>query len=242
MSFLTEEEKRQRKKEREKACNLTAEQLEKKRARNRKANMSDERYERHLQNNRKANLTTEQIEKKNAKNRKINMTPEQIEKKRLYNRSSYMDADNLENRRNTSRRTMKQKRDSDPIFKLMGSVSRMVNFMLKSQGTSKSGESIQKYLLWTKSDLKIYVEAQFEPWMNWDNHGVYDPSTWDDSDPLTWTWQLDHIVPHSSFPYSSMKDDNFKKCWALSNLRPLSAKQNIIDGVSRSRHLKNKEE
>ena len=28
-----------------------------------------------------------------------------------------------------------------------------------------------------------------------------------------------------------MEDDNFKKCWALENLRPLSAKQNIVDGV-----------
>lgn len=27
-----------------------------------------------------------------------------------------------------------------------------------------------------------------------------------------------------------MEDENFKKCWALSNLRPLSAKQNVLDG------------
>lgn len=28
-----------------------------------------------------------------------------------------------------------------------------------------------------------------------------------------------------------MEDDNFKRCWALENLRPYSAKQNIIDGA-----------
>lgn len=28
----------------------------------------------------------------------------------------------------------------------------------------------------------------------------------------------------------------FKRCWALDNLRPLSAKQNLIDGVTKSRH------
>lgn len=28
-----------------------------------------------------------------------------------------------------------------------------------------------------------------------------------------------------------MEDEEFKKCWALSNLRPYSAKQNIIDGA-----------
>jgi hypothetical protein len=35
-----------------------------------------------------------------------------------------------------------------------------------------------------------------------------------------------------------MDDENFKKCWALENLRPYSAKQNIIDGVTRVRHKK----
>ena len=32
------------------------------------------------------------------------------------------------------------------------------------------------------------------------------------------------------------KDDNFKKCWALENLRPLSSKQNLLDGSTRVRH------
>jgi len=74
--------------------------------------------------------------------------------------------------------------------------------------------------------------------MNWGNHGKYDPKKWDENDPKTWTWQLDHIIPSSDLPYLSMEDDNFKKCWALENLRPLSAKQNILDGVTRTRHKK----
>ena len=51
-------------------------------------------------------------------------------------------------------------------------------------------------------------------------------------------WHIDHIIPQSLLPYSSMEDDNFKKCWALSNLRPLSAKQNLLDGANRIRHKK----
>lgn len=42
---------------------------------------------------------------------------------------------------------------------------------------------------------------------------------------------LDHIMPHS------MKDDNFKECWALENLRPLSAKQNHYDSYTKIRHV-----
>jgi hypothetical protein len=46
----------------------------------------------------------------------------------------------------------------------------------------------------------------------------------------------DHIIPQSKLQYTSMKDENFKKCWSLENLRPLSAKQNVIDGATRIRH------
>lgn len=30
------------------------------------------------------------------------------------------------------------------------------------------------------------------------------------------------------FKQSSMEDEEFKECWALDNLRPLSAKQNLL--------------
>jgi hypothetical protein len=56
---------------------------------------------------------------------------------------------------------------------------------------------------------------------------------WNDNNSDTWTWQLDHIIPQSKLPYTLMIDENFQKCWALINLRPLSAKQNLIDGNKR---------
>jgi hypothetical protein len=76
--------------------------------------------------------------------------------------------------------------------------------------------------------------------MNWDNQGVYNAKTWNDEDQSTWKWQIDHIIPQSDLPYYSMEDENFKKCWALENLRPLSAKQNVLDGTRRTRHKKSK--
>lgn len=90
---------------------------------------------------------------------------------------------------------------------------------------------------YTLQDLKSHIEKQFEPWMNWNNQGKYDAKTWDDNDQSTWAWQLDHIIPNATFTYSSTNDESFKKCWSLDNLRPLSAKQNWLDGVSRKRHI-----
>ena len=98
---------------------------------------------------------------------------------------------------------------------------------------NKNGQSSSKYLPYTIQELKQHLEKQFEPWMNWDNQGKYDPKTWNDGDPTTWTWQIDHIIPQSKLSYTSIDQDNFQKAWALNNLRPLSAKQNILDGNRR---------
>lgn len=65
-------------------------------------------------------------------------------------------------------------------------------------------------------------------------------NTWKDDDITTWTWQIDHIVPQSDLPYTSMEDDNFKKTWTLDNLRPFPAKQNWLDGVLKVRHRRAK--
>ena len=72
--------------------------------------------------------------------------------------------------------------------------------------------------------------------MTWNNQGVYIPKIWNDQDPATWKWQIDHIIPQSDLPYTSMEDDNFKRCWSFENLRPLNAKQNFQDGILRKRH------
>ena len=137
-----------------------------------------------------------------------------------------------------SKEKAKLLRKTNPEYRLKKNVSYSIWSMLTKNGSSKKGQSSSKYLPYNFNQLKEHIEAQFEPWMNWKNYGVFTPSTWNDDDQNTWTWQLDHIIPHSDLPYLSMTDDNFKKCWSLNNLRPYSAKQNMIDGVKRIRHNK----
>jgi hypothetical protein len=102
--------------------------------------------------------------------------------------------------------------------------------MLKSNGVSKNGYSIMEYLPYSFAELKQHLESQFEPWMTWKNRGIYNKDIWNDNDQSTWTWQIDHIIPHSAFKYTDMECIEFQECWALENLRPLSAKENIIKG------------
>ena len=142
----------------------------------------------------------------------------------------------------------KNRREQDITYKLRVYMPNAIRDALRSNGGSKDGYSILDALPYTIPKLRSHIEAQFSAlknltsdgkvWMTWKNWTVYDAKTWDDNDPSTWTWQLDHIKPHSLFKYATMDCQEFKDCWALANLRPLSAKQNFLDGCTKIRHHK----
>jgi hypothetical protein len=117
-----------------------------------------------------------------------------------------------EERRTYNKEYMRKLR-SDPIFRIKCNVSRQIIHSLKRKEGSKHGQSVLDKLGYSLQQLKEHLEKQFDENMNWENYGTY--------------WHIDHIVPHSSFSYTSMDDEEFKKCWSLNNLRPLEAIENI---------------
>lgn len=129
----------------------------------------------------------------------------------------------------------KKKYHEDPNFRIRAVVSKSIGRALRASGSSKNRKSCLNFIPNTIKEIKKHLEKQFEPWMTWQNYGRYDAKNWDDN-INTWTWQIDHIIPQTSLPYSTMTEENFRKCWSLENLRPLSAKQNLIEGVTRIRH------
>lgn len=128
----------------------------------------------------------------------------------------------------------KDRRDTNPAYKLRVYLSRDIFRSIKS----KKGLSTFDLLPYSVDELKVHLEKQFEPWMTWENHGKYDSSTWDDNNTSTWTWQIDHIIPRSKFVYTNFDEPDFIECWSLSNLRPLSAKVNLISGSKLSKRVK----
>jgi hypothetical protein len=175
----------------------------------------------------------EKLERAKEEKRKYDQVYRAKNKLKLSEQWKSYDQRNKVEVRARKRKYVKQRRATDPIFRLRHNVSKSIRAMMK---LNKNDNSCKQYLPFSMDELKIHLENQFEPWMNWNNHGKYNSKTWNDNDPSTWTWQLDHIVPQSDLPYVSMKDENFKKCWSLDNLRPLNAKQNLIDGVTKARH------
>jgi len=124
-----------------------------------------------------------------------------------------------EHKRAKDRHNSKKRFDNDPIYKIRKYTSNSIKRGLKRSGGSKLGESIMKYLPYSIDDLRTHIESKWEYWMNWSNYGS--PKIGERM------WQIDHVVPHSSFRYSSLNDPAFIECWSLNNLRPLEAFANM---------------
>jgi hypothetical protein len=143
----------------------------------------------------------------------------------------------------------KERRKNNPAFAVMQDTSRQISFSLEKMGASKNGKSCWEKLPYTPQELIKHIEKHFSDpenltsdgkvWMTWENRGLYKPEEWNDNDQSTWVWNIDHIEPQADLTFDSYEHPNFTKCWALSNLHPLSAKQNVLDGSKRTRH-KNK--
>ncbi len=79
-------------------------------------------------------------------------------------------------------------------------------------GSGKGGETWPALVGYSLSELQAHMERQFLKGMNWQNMGE---------------WHIDHIVPFNAFEVTSSADAGFRQAWALTNLRPCWAADNI---------------
>ena len=103
----------------------------------------------------------------------------------------------------------KEKRLTDPIFRLKENTRSVIRMSLRRNKNSKHWEDLVGYTL---AELKTHLEKQFKEGMTWDNYGE---------------WVVDHKIPKSLFNITSAKCKGFKKCWALENLQPMWKKENL---------------
>lgn len=119
---------------------------------------------------------------------------------------------------------LREREKLDPCLKLRNMVSKSINKALRNSNSGKFGKSVMNYLPYTMKELKEHIESFFKKpgneWMNWGNRGVYKLGG-------ERKWHIDHIIPQSKLPFDSMTHPNFIKCWALSNLQPLEAVENM---------------
>lgn len=117
------------------------------------------------------------------------------ELRRLYNKDIYQ-------------RTIKQRRENDPLFKLKCNLRNLIKNSLTIQGYTKKSKTYEIVGM-TYTDFKNFIESKFQEGMTWENYGE---------------WHLDHIIPVSSAIdeetlISLNYYTNFQPLWALDNLR-----------------------
>ena len=81
----------------------------------------------------------------------------------------------------------------------------------------KASRRTEDLLGYTMQELKDHIQRQFTGEMTWAKF-------------MAGEIHIDHIVPVAAFSITSLDCDDFKRCWSLSNLRPLWAADNRAKG------------
>lgn len=103
---------------------------------------------------------------------------------------------------------------NDVIFKISHYYRSMIRKSFNRGGFSKESKTSQ-ILGCTFDEFKLYLESKFEPWMNWDNRGLYNGE-------FNHGWDIDHIIPISS----AKTEEEVIRLNHYTNLQPLCSKLN----------------
>lgn len=118
---------------------------------------------------------------------------------------------NYEAYRKAQRKWQKMKRKTDPKYRCDMNMASAIWLALREK---KNGEKWEYLVGYTLQELMWHLETQFNKKMSWDNYGSY--------------WHIDHIKPKNRYVYNNPEDEGFKRCWALENLQPLEARENLV--------------
>jgi len=118
---------------------------------------------------------------------------------------------NIDNIRKTKRDYERNRKASDPLYKLISNFRTAIYTVLKESNVDKYGHYFD-VLQYTPEELIFHLEKQFKDDMTWDNYGI---------------WHVDHKLPITSFDIQEMGDEEFMRCWCLDNLQPMWGEENI---------------
>ena len=118
---------------------------------------------------------------------------------------------NKEKQKKWFRQYLRKRLKTDLKFNLNHNIRRSIWESLKNEKAGRHWEDLIDYTL---TDLIKRL-----------NKTMPEGYTWQDY--LQGKLQMDHIIPISVFNFSKPEHTDFKRCWALSNLRLLPAKENL---------------
>jgi len=110
-----------------------------------------------------------------------------------------------------TKRRFRERNKDNAKMRIDSAVSRGIRTSLNDNGT-KGGRRWETLVGYTIAELMGHLERQFQPGMTWGNYG---------------DWHIDHRIPLSVHNYESPDHSDFHRAWALTNLQPLWALDNI---------------
>ena len=125
---------------------------------------------------------------------------------------------NRELSRNTQRAYQNKRNEEDLRYNLSGKISRAIGQSLRRTKLikgNKNGRHWEDLVGYKLIDLIKRLKKTMPEGYNW-------------QDFLDGKLHIDHKIPISAFNYTIPENPDFRKCWALENLRLLPARENII--------------
>lgn len=144
---------------------------------------------------------------------KINVYKElNKEKQREYMKEYYLENKESINKQKTNYHNQKIKTDN--LYKLTYGIRRNIGISIKNGGYTKKSKTTQ-ILGCSFEEFKNHLESLWEPWMNWDNKGLYNGT-------LNYGWDIDHKTPLST----AKTEEDIIRLNYYTNLQPLCSKVN----------------
>ena len=125
----------------------------------------------------------------------------------------YNESDVVRERRSRGQR---ERTVSDPQYRIARCLRSRLNSLLR--GVVGSRSSAVRDLGCSLAELVKHLEAQFEPWMTWQNHG---------NKAGDW-WSIDHIRPLASFDLTDPEQQ--RAACHYTNLQPMRHTENVSKG------------
>lgn len=120
----------------------------------------------------------------------------------------------LENYKEKRNEIIKKRKLTDPLFKLKCNIKRSISNAFINKNIKKTSKTLQ-ILGCTFNEFKSHLEAQFKPWMDWDNHGKYNGQP-------NFGWDIDHIIPLAT----ATTEEELIRLNHYTNLQPLDSQIN----------------
>lgn len=124
-------------------------------------------------------------------------------------------------KKNVARRKIRHQTDN--LFRLKHNIRGSIGKSIRNKGYTKKTHTYV-ILGCSYDEIKSHLEKQFQPWMNWNNYGLYNGTP-------NYGWDIDHIIPDSS----ATTEEELLTLNHYTNLQPLCShinrdiKRNLIN-------------